>query len=295
MTQEYECARFDVCVLLGRLLGLPVYATFQGGNQHAVGLEDLARPLTSRAARGLVIGPEGEARRVVERYGVKPGKVWRIYNPVDLDLWRPMDRDEARQNLGIPRYARLIVYHGRIDMHRKGLDLLLDAWEQIQQDYIAADVRLLMIGSGQDHAVLREELQRRELSGIRWIDRYELDRAVMRRYLCAADIYVLPSRLEGFPVAPLEAMACGLPVIGTDIPAMLNILEHGPDSGGIVIQQNNHRALAGAFRRLLDDLDLCRELGRKARRNVEERFSIDSVGRQFDRMLSGANGVGEDS
>jgi glycosyltransferase involved in cell wall biosynthesis len=286
LTQEYEYARFDMCVVLGRLLGLPVYATFQGGSRHARGLEDVVRPFAVRAARGLVIGPEGEARRVIGRYRVKSEKVWRIYNPVDLDLWQPMDRDEARQALGLPRHTRLIVYHGRIDMHRKGLDMLLQAWEQICGDYAAADVRLLMIGSGQDDAVLREQLQRPELRGIQWIDRYELDRSVMRRYLCAANISVLPSRLEGFPVAPLEAMACGLPVIGTDIPAMANILDRGCASGGIMIRQDDDRALAQAFRMLLNDPDLCRELGRKARRNVEERFSIESVGRQFDQMLT---------
>jgi glycosyltransferase involved in cell wall biosynthesis len=291
LTQEYEYARFDVCVLMGRLIGLPVYATFQGGSWHRRGLEDVLRPLSLRLADGLVIGPGIEARRVIERYRVKPQKVWEIHNPVDLDLWQPMDRDEARHSLCIPLQARLIVYHGRIDMRRKGLDVLLDAWELIRDDFVGEDVRLLMIGSGQDDAVLREELQRRELPGIQWIDRYELDRAMMRRYLSAADIYVLPSRHEGFPVAPLEAMACGLPVIGTDIPAMLSILERGPHSGGIITERNNHRALAEAFRRLLKEPDLCRRLGRKARRNVEERFSIESVGRQFDKMLRGATDV----
>jgi glycosyltransferase involved in cell wall biosynthesis len=84
----------------------------------------------------------------------------------------------------------------------------------------------------------------------------------------------------------LEAMACGLPIIGTDIPAMLNILESGCDSGGIIIPQDDAEALAKALQRLLGNPDLCHELGRRARRNVEERFSIESVGRQFDQMLS---------
>ncbi len=286
LTQEYEYARFDVCVLLGRLLRLPVYAAFQGGDRHVGRLENIIRPITLRAAQGLIVGAELEAQRIIERYGVAAEKIWRIYNPVDLDLWRPIARDEARRALGLPVGARIVIYHGRIDMRRKGLDVLLDAWEQIRTEPAGHDARLLIIGSGQDDVVLRERLQHPELSNVQWIARYELDRTVMRCYLSAADLYVLPSRNEGFPVAPLEAMACGLPVVGSDIPAMLSIFEQGTNSGGIIVRRDDPRALAGAIRRLLDSPELCRDLGRSARRNIEARFSIGAVGRQFDQMLS---------
>jgi glycosyltransferase involved in cell wall biosynthesis len=286
LTQEYEYARFDMCVLLGKLLRLPVYATFQGGDRPVGWLAHLVRPAALRAARGLVIGAGGEAQRVLERYGISEDKIWRIPNPLDLDLWRPIDRDKARQALGLPVDSRIVIYHGRIEMHRKGLDVLLDAWERIRARRTAEDERLLLVGSGHDDAVLRERLSRLELSTIQWIDRYELDREAMRRYLSAADLYVLPSRIEGFPVAPLEAMACGLPVVGSDIPAMLEIIARGHDSGGLVVPREDPAALAEAIAGLLDRPGLCRTLGRCARRNVEERFSIESVGRQLDQMLS---------
>jgi glycosyltransferase involved in cell wall biosynthesis len=286
LAQDYEYARFDICVLLGRVLRLPVFATFQGGAGHTGRLEHLTRPRALRAAHGLVIGADGEAQRVIEHYGADPKKIWQIPNPIDLDLWRPMDRDEARRQLGLPPHTRIVIYHGRIQMHHKGLDVLLDAWERARASPIGRDARLLMIGSGRDDAILRERLERPELSGIQWIDRYELDRTVMRRYLSAADLYVLASRGEGFPVAPLEAMACGLPIVGSDIPAMRNILRHGSASGGLIVPREDPRALAEALQELLDNPDLRRDLGRNARRNVEERFSIESVGRQLDQMLS---------
>ncbi len=87
-------------------------------------------------------------------------------------------------------------------------------------------------------------------------------------------------------MAPLEAMACGLPVVGSDIPAMSNIIEHGSASGGVIVSREDSQILAETMQRLLDSPDLCRELGQSARRNVESRFSIESVGRQLDEMLS---------
>jgi glycosyltransferase involved in cell wall biosynthesis len=286
LTQEYEYARFDTCVLLGRLLRLPVFATFQGGD-HPVGrLDRLVRPVAIRAARGLAIGADKEAARVVERYKVDPRKIWRIHNPVDVELWRPMDRGESRRQLGLPAQARIVVYHGRIDIHAKGLDVLLDAWDQFRDRPVRENPLLLIIGSGHDDAEFRQRLGALVSPSIRWIDRYETDRTIMRRYLCAADLYVLPSRREGFPVAPLEAMACGLPIVATAIPAMSNIIEHGSTSGGLIVPREDPEALAETFERLLGDLDLCRELGRNARRTVEARFSIESVGRQLDDMLN---------
>jgi glycosyltransferase involved in cell wall biosynthesis len=285
LTQDYEYPSFDICVLLGRILRLPVYATFQGSTGGGGRLERLIRPRALRAADGLIISTDGEAQRVAERYGIDPEKIWRIPNPIDLDLWRPINRDEARRQLGLSPETHIVICHGRIQMHHKGLDVLLDAWQQVCTSLGGHDSRLLLVGSGSDNAILQQQLERLGSSRIQWVERYELDRSVMRRYLCAADVYVLASRAEGFPVAPLEAMACGLPIVASDIPSVRNILRDGNDSGGLIVPPEDSRTLAEALQRLLDDPDLRRDLGRKARRNVEERFSIASVGGQLDRIL----------
>jgi glycosyltransferase involved in cell wall biosynthesis len=286
LAQDYEYARFDICVLLGRMLRLPVYATFQGGAGHGGRLENLIRPRALRAAHGLIIGSDGEAQRVTERYGVDPERIWHIPNPIDLNLWRPMDRDKARRELGLAPQTLIVIYHGRIQMHHKGLDVLLEAWQRVCASPAGRDVLLLIIGSGGDDALLRERLERLGPCRIQWVEGYELDRIVMRHYLSAADLCVLASRAEGFPVAPLEAMACGLPIVGSDIPAMRNILQQGSASGGLIVAREDPQSLAEALQRLLANPDLRRDLGRSARRNVEERFSIEIVGRQLDHMLS---------
>lgn len=291
LCQEYEYARFDACVLLGRLMGLPVFATFQGGDRQTSRLERPLRPLALRACAGLIVATATEAERLRTRYGVPAGKLARIFNPLDLSGWGPCDgagREATRRELGIPPEARVVVWHGRIDLHRKGLDVLLEAWRRLAR----ADRRLLLVGAGTDSPELHRRLESPDLPGVVWIDEYILDRGALRRYLSAADVSTLPSRHEGFPVAPLEAMACGLPVVAADAPGVPDILEGGVAAGGLVVPREDAEALAAALARLLDGEAEARELGRRARRRVEDRFSLAAVGTQLRDFLTRRSAMG---
>ena len=90
-------------------------------------------------------------------------------------------------------------------------------------------------------------------SRVRWIDRFVHDREDLKTYLCAADVYTLPSRHEGFAIAPLEAMACGLPVVAADTSGVADLVPDGEASGGVVVPREDATALASALGRLLDD------------------------------------------
>ena len=287
LCQEYEYARFDACVLLGRLVGVPVFATFQGGSFGPRSLiEYLIRPLTLRSCGGLIIAPQGERQRVGDRYGMRIAqKIARIFNPLDVAKWRAIDRSQARTALGIPLNARVVVSHGRIEIHNKGLDILLEAWNQLCCERPDKDLRLLLLGTGSDAPELRQRIAAMQLRGIMWRDEFVNDRTTIRQYLSAADVYTLASRSEGFPIAPTEAMACGLPVVAADAPGMAEILEGGEISGGLVVPRENAEALAIALGRVLDDEDWGRELGKRARCRVEEYFSPEVIGRQLNDFL----------
>jgi starch synthase len=287
LCQEYEHARFDACVFLGRLARLPVYATFQGGNWQLSRFERPLRPVALRACAGLIVASSAEAERLRRRYRVPAGKIAPIFNPIDLRLWPSIDqheRDEARAALGIPPRARVVAWHGRVEIHRKGLDLLVAAWSTIRHTRTGRDLRLLLIGTGRDAAALHALLA--DDAGIHWIDEYVNDRALLRRHLAAADVYVFPSRNEGFPMAPVEAMACGLPVVGADAPGIADILGTDSDAAGTVVPVGDAESLAQALGRLLDDEELSAALGARARRRVEERFSRESVGRELRSFLT---------
>lgn len=285
LCQEYEDAHFDACILLGKILRLPVFAAFQGGNFDPNLIGRTIRPLTMPACSGLIIGPQAEIERVSARYHVPPARIAQIFNPIDLDMWGAPDRGEARAAFGLPMDAQVVVWHGRVDLKRKGLDVLLDAWEQVCCERTERDLRLLLMGTGTDAEKLRQRITALPKQNVLWIDKYINDRTAMRGFLAAGDVYAFPSRYEGFAVAPIEAMACGLPVVAADASGVPDTLKDGAASGGLVVPRDDVAAFALALGRILDDEDWRRKLGKRARRRVEECFSLETVGKQLRAFL----------
>jgi starch synthase len=289
LCQDYEHARLDVCLLAGRLARLPVFATFQGGTEPLTRLEARLRPHALRACDGLVVATRTESERVRALYGLPPSKIARIFNPLDVREWgraSAHEGAEARATVGIPAGARVAVWHGRVDYRRKGLDVLLEAWQRVCRERAGRELRLLLVGTGNDAAELRARLAETKPAGVVWIDKYSNDRALLRRYLHAADVYAFPSRHEGFPVAPLEAMACGLPLVAADAPGIPDILEGGETQGGLMVARGDAGAFASALGRLLDDDALSQRLGALARRRVEDDFSPSAVGANLRAFMS---------
>jgi glycosyltransferase involved in cell wall biosynthesis len=291
LVQDYEHGRFDACLLVGRLTGRPVYATFQGGDRSHGRLERLLRRLAVRRADGFFVAGRGEAERLRARYGLASEKIARVFNPLDLSEWRPGDRASARSKLGIPAAARVAVWHGRVDFRRKGLDVLLEAWRRVCDERPHRDLRLYLVGTGNDADELRAAVSAASAAGARglvWVDEYVQSRTRLCLYLHAADAYAFPSRHEGFAVAPLEAMACGLPVVAADAPGVPDLLEGGEDSGGLLVPRGDPALFAAALGRLIDDEEFCRALGVRARARVAEEFALDAVGARLrDFLLKG--------
>ncbi len=285
LCQEYEYARFDGCVLLGKLINVPTFATFQGGNFQLSHWERYLRPLTIKACAGLIIPTQTEIERVQKKYGIQTNKLARVFNPMNVSDWQAINRDEARKAVDLPTNSKIVVWHGRIDLYRKGLDVLINAWEKVCRQSNNCDLILLLIGTGTDAAQLSEIIKQKKLHNIIWIDKYITERNTIRNYLSAADVYTLPSRHEGFPVAPLEAMACGLPIVATDAPGIPDILERKKASGGLIVPRENSTALADALCQVLARKQLRQELGIAARYRVETNFSLEVVGNQLSKFI----------
>jgi glycosyltransferase involved in cell wall biosynthesis len=282
LCQEYEFPRFDVTAAVGVATGVPVYAVFQGGNYQRSRLERLTRPAALRAARGLIVPTETELERLRARYGIDGARIACIPNPVNTDRWRPRDRAAARDELGIARDARVIGWHGRVSLHKKGLDVFVEAWAELLRRRPGSDTRLLLVGTGHDAVALRRLLA--AVPGkAHWVDRFISDGAEVAAILSAADVYAFPSRLEGFAVALIEAMACALPVVAADASGVRDAL--GGAGAGTIVPADDAPALAAELERVLDDPAGAAMLGRSARAHAVRLFSPERVGAQLRSVL----------
>jgi glycosyltransferase involved in cell wall biosynthesis len=261
-----------------------VFGTFCGARPQGLWRRPL-RPLALRLCAGLAICARCEAERVIARYGVPAAKVALMYYPLDFSVWHPSKKEEARALLGIPPDAQVVLYHGAILLWTKGLAVLMEAWERICQDRPGRDLRLILIGTGVDAPQLTQTLATKRLRGVQWLNQWVQDRGLIQRYLSAADVYVFPSRSDACPVSVIEAMACGLPVVASQIRGIPDLLPQGERSGGLLVPPGDVDALAREVERLLDDRGLAQELGRRALYHAETSFSMESIGKQLRAFL----------
>lgn len=180
---------------------------------------DLAeRFVLSRVDKVLLVSEEGY-RYYVSRYPWLRAKSTVIPNSVDLALFSPIDRSTARSLRGLSPSDFVIVYCGRLSGEKR-LGLLLDAFTELAQEHPSA--LLLIAGDGPEKDRLRERAGVLGLSNVRFLGM--LSRNDVRTLLSCADVSVLPSSFEGFPIAVLEALSCGVPIVAADVGGVREIL-----------------------------------------------------------------------
>ena len=178
------------------------------------------RPYATEAARRacavFAIG-ERVKQEVVELYDVPPERVLALGNGYDKATFRPVTVDRAalltRHGLDVPEDAVLVTFAGKLS-HTKGVDILLDAMRRIERDADGPPVHLILFGTGRIEDVKGEA----PMPGNVHLLGHQ-PYAVVRDFHNAAVASVMPSRTEGFGLAALEAMGCGLPVVTTAVGA----------------------------------------------------------------------------
>ncbi len=192
------------------------------------------------------------------RVGLTARKCVVVPNGIDLAAYQTLpDRRQSRAPW-IPTSAEPVIGTiARLDP-QKGLPALLHAFSKLTRRWPRA--ALLIAGAGPE----REALERLAVKlGI--ADRIHMlgFQQDVRPVLAALDVFVLPSRWEGFGLATLEAMAAGLPVVVTDVPGSRDLVQH--EQTGLVVPRNDSDALAQAVARCLSQAELRAQLGHRAR------------------------------
>jgi glycosyltransferase involved in cell wall biosynthesis len=217
---------------------------------------------------------------VYETSSLPPQKLRLIPQAVDVTDFHPADdAHDVRRRLSLPDHGPVTVFVGSL-VERKGLDVLLAAWEQIHLQH--ADATLLLVGLDRFDddpaaaAFLDEHLGRLPEEARNRIVRLGL-RDDVAECLRAADVFVFPSRREGFGTVMIEAMATGLACVVAELPDITDFIFDTEGKSGVVVAQNDAGALAREVSALLSDPARAESIGQAALRRAHERFSVQHI------------------
>lgn len=225
-----------------------------------------------------------EKKFIEQNFGVKSSKISVIPPGVDLDLFHPINIQEARRKIHMQEDVRTILYVGRIE-RLKGLDMLLKALSQIQHK----DTFLYVIGGTNN----TEEVNRLKKicidlnlnEKVHFIG--SISRAQLKYYYNSADLYVLPSYYESFGLSVLEAAACGKPTIASKVGGLPSIIRD--NETGFLLEQRSLGSLIKKIEILLNDKELSDTMGRAARKQAEKLnwgIAVNQLKNLFDKLTS---------
>ena len=202
-------------------------------------------------------------------YNADMRKVYVVPPGVDVGHFYPIPVDEARQFIGLTPEARMILFVGRIEP-LKGLDTLIKAVACLRVKDLPEPVHLAVIGGNPDAAP--EEMSAEMVHIQRMCDELTVGKMVaflgkrsqdtLPYYYSAAEVVVMPSHYESFGMVALEAMACGTPVIASQVGGLAFLVQDGVT--GYHVPDEDDEALCGKLSALLGDISLRKRLGKNA-------------------------------
>ena len=259
-------------------------------------LSSWAEKTAYEAASGIIAVSNGMREDILRSYpAIDPERVKVVHNGIDLEAWRHPQGEDADaqaaatlQRLGIDPDRPAVVFVGRIT-RQKGLPHLLRACEQLP-----ADVQVILCAGAPDTPEIKTEVEglvarlREKRTGVVWIEEM-LPRPELIAVLAASDVFVCPSVYEPLGIVNLEAMAVGLPVVGSATGGIPDVIVDGEtgllvpidqvqDGTGTPIDPARFEAdLAERLTTLVTDTEAARTMGQAARRRVEEHFAWEAI------------------
>jgi glycosyltransferase involved in cell wall biosynthesis len=223
---------------------------------------------------------------VVERWGVRSHHdliAVSDWTAAELRSLNPDARIDVIRN-GVSRVAfekrppktETILYLGRLEIEEKGLDLLFDAWARVAPTTTA---RMVVAGDGVDEDATRRLCARHGLEHrVEFVGRVADDAKF--ELLAAAQVLCMPTRFENSPIVPIEALACGTPVLGFDIDAMRAVV---PADCGRLVEPFDVVAYADALQSMMADPDGCAAMGERGR-TFAAQFDWDLIAAEQERV-----------
>jgi D-inositol-3-phosphate glycosyltransferase len=226
-----------------------------------------------------------EREDLISHYGASTDKITIIPCGVNLDLFKPVAKEIARKELGLD-HQKVILFVGRIEP-LKGLEQLLGALNHIKSE----KPPLLIIVGGDEHSQGQMQMLQRMAKELRVQDQItflgSVDQEKLPSFYSAADVCAIPSYYESFGMVALESLACGTPVVATNVGSMRSLIRHS--RMGRIAKNNHPHNLASEISELLyQPEDKMRHIKTRRERMTEFSWVIiaDRVLYEYNRLLS---------
>ncbi len=235
--------------------------------------------LTKPLVKQYLANSEAVKHFYISQIGVKPEKITVIPNGIDTEYYDSILRDpRLRSSLGISPQDPVLISVANLHVN-KGHRYLLEAFEQAFQTF--PSLHLLIVGDGDERKnLLHQVASYTSKDHIHFLGR----RQDVPQLLKISDLFILPTLFEGQSNAILEAMACGIPVITTDIEENKELIK---DNGtGILALVKNSDAILGALEKLLMNNNFRSQIGEAAEQFIKENFSLKKIARDWNNLLA---------
>lgn len=234
----------------GKEMGVPVCITAHGTDVNLMPDFPSIRPLIAKTIKGAdrIIAVSGALAEIVKSLGGVDEKVRVIHNGVDITKFKRIDRDEARNEIGVDGGAKVLISIGAL-IPRKGHEYLIDGVDMLVNGEGMKDIQLLILGKGESQGALEERIRTLNLEKhVRLVG--PVPHMELYRWLSASDFFCLTSSREGWPTVFFESWACGVPVLATAV--------HGApeaicsDAYGLLIDRQDPALVAEAIKKAMD-------------------------------------------
>jgi D-inositol-3-phosphate glycosyltransferase len=221
---------------------------------------------TMHDCKRIIVATEKEKQDLVRYYNAQPEKVGVVPCGVNMELFQPVDKAVAKQKLGLGA-EKILLFVGRIDP-LKGIDKLIKTIPLLKNQ---GSLKLVVVG-GDENSRLELEGLKKLAASLNIVDSIDFRGLVKQDQLpyfySAADVCVVPSYYESFGLVPLESLACGTPVVATDVGDLKNIIK--PGETGCIVADNSPEKLADGIASILNKPSPDRELNLTIRASVSK-------------------------
>ena len=246
----------------------------------------------------LIAATPAERIQMMWLYGARMQKIQVVSPGVNVHHFRPIPRSEAREALGMSEDEQMLLFVGRIEP-LKGVETLVCALAILKQEIpeCAGKTRLSIIGGALDDAAqegtelarlmtLADELGLSKCISFLGAKSQEL----LPTYYAAAEMVMMPSHYESFGMVALEAMACGTPVVASEVGGLAYLIQDGVT--GFHVPANDPEELAGRIRLLLENQTLRQEMSIAAA-EYARRFDWGLIAAQVEKLYQQAEKLGQ--